>query len=82
LLKDFANLQSGLLLADDDKVIQYFKLTPIFKEVIKPKQTLFDFTYGLIEELLDHKIGNAWVYESALNALRKFHTIQTFTLKI
>ena len=75
LLKDFADLQSDLLLADDEKVIQYLNPTPVIKEVIKPRQTVFDFTYGLIEELrLDNKIGNAWAYESALNALRKYHT--------
>lgn len=79
LLKDFADLQSNLLLADDEKVIQYLNPTPIIKEVIKPKQTVFDFTNGLIEELrLDGKIGNSWVYESALNALKKFHPSELY----
>ena len=74
LIKQLADLQSSLLFADSEKVNEYLSPTPIVKEVVKPKQSVFEFTRNLIDELrIDGNIGNAWVYESALNALRKFH---------
>lgn len=75
LLKEFADLQSELLLADDDKVSSFFKPSPVIKIQEKVvKKTIPSFVNELIDELrLDGKIGNAWAYESALNALKKFH---------
>jgi integrase/recombinase XerD len=74
LTKQLADLQSSLLFADEEKVAQYLTHTPEVKEVVKPKQTVFSFITSLIDELrIDNKIGNSWVYESALNALKKFH---------
>ncbi|CAM4307517.1 Site-specific recombinase XerD [Pedobacter westerhofensis] len=75
LLKEFADLQSELLLADDDKVSQFFKPAPVIKlQKEVAKQTIQSFVNELIRELrLDGKVGNSWVYESALNALKKFH---------
>jgi len=73
LQKDFADLQSELLLADEEHVRSYLNPTPILKKPIKRKPTVFEFTNELISELrLDNKIGNAWVYESTLNALKRF----------
>lgn len=74
LTKKLADLQSGLLLANDEKVTEYSAPKIVVAEIITPKQTVFDFTNNLISELrLDGKIGNAWVYESALHALHKYY---------
>lgn len=74
LTKQLADLQSELLLADDDKASEFFRPTLIQKPQERPKQTVFSFVYKLILELKeDNKIGNAWVYESALRALKRFH---------
>jgi len=75
ILKEFASLQSELLLAEDDKVVQFFNPTPVAViPKVEVKQTIETFVNELIAELrLDNKIGNAWVYESSLNALNKFH---------
>lgn len=75
LLKELADLQSELLLADDEKVSRFFKPAPVIKlQKEVAKQTIQSFVNELIKELrLDGKVGNAWVYESALNALKKFH---------
>lgn len=73
--KDFANLQSELLLADNERIIEYLNPKTIVKEPVKTKQTVFDFANGLIYELrFDNKIGNAWVYEATVNALKRFHS--------
>ena len=74
LKKDLADLQSNLLLADDNKVQQYLK--PVFKvePVTKEKETVYEFADKLIQQLkADDKIGNAWVYESTVNALKGYH---------
>jgi len=74
LTKQLADIQSELLMANDDKIKSFVKPAPVvkIKEVLKP--TVFEFTKELIIELrLDNKIGNAWVYESTINALKKFH---------
>ena len=74
ILKDFADLQSELLLASDKKVNEFLNPTPIKKVDQPPKLTVLEFVDNLITELKsDNKIGNAWVYESALNAIKKFH---------
>jgi integrase/recombinase XerD len=74
LTKQIADLQSTLLLADDQKVNEYLKPVKVKQIPVDVKKTVFEFTNELIAELrLDNKIGNAWVYESTLNALRKFH---------
>ena len=74
LTKQIADLQSTLLLADDVKVNEYLKPVKVKEKPIEVKKTVYEFTNELIVELrLDNKIGNAWVYESTLNALRKFH---------
>ena len=70
LTKQVADLQSTLLLADDQKVNEYLKPVKVKEKVIERKKTVYEFTNELIEELrLDNKIGNAWVYESTINAL-------------
>lgn len=67
LQKKLADLQSKLLLATDDEVESYLNPKPIVKEIVKPKPTVFAFTYEVIKDLrLDNKIGNAWAYENAL----------------
>lgn len=74
LVKDFADLQSKLLLADDEKVKKYFNPTPLPEIKEETKVTVHKFVNELISDLrLDNKIGNAWVYESTLNALKKYH---------
>jgi len=74
LTKQIADLQSTLLLADAQKVKEYLQPAKIKQIPVEVKKTVFEFTNELIVELrLDNKIGNAWVYESTLNALRKFH---------
>lgn len=77
LTKDFADLQSQLLLADTEKVKDYLapKLVESIEEVIlAPKTTVFEFAKRLVEDLkTDNKIGNAWVYEATVNALKGFH---------
>lgn len=74
LLKDFADLQSGLILSDADQIAEYLNPKPIVIIEEKIKITVFAFVASLVEELrLDNKIGNAWVYESTINALKKFH---------
>ncbi|WP_162141775.1 site-specific integrase [Daejeonella oryzae] len=80
LKKQFADIQSELLLADEEKVISYFKpkATIAFVqtevEILKTKKTVFQFAEELIKDLkLSNKIGNAWVYESTVNALKGYH---------
>jgi len=75
LQKQLVDLQSELLLADDEVVKEY--LTPKITESIEPpapKPTVYSFANELIQELkTDNRIGNAWVYESTVNALKGFH---------
>lgn len=74
LTKQVADLQSNLLIADDDKVKEYLTPVKVTGKPVEIKKTVYEFTNDLIAELrLDNKIGNAWVYESAVNALKKFH---------
>jgi integrase/recombinase XerD len=74
LTKQIADLQSSLLLADDVKITEFLKPVKVKQIPVEVKKTVFEFTHELIVELrLDNKIGNAWVYESTLNALKKFH---------
>ena len=74
LAKDYADLQSELLLADDEKVKEF--LAPkVVEPAIEPepevKTSVYTFTAQLIEELrIDNRIGNSWVYESTVKALR------------
>lgn len=74
LKKGLANLQSQLLLADDEKVKEY--LTPVvqIKESVQIKKTVYRFAQDLIDQLKsESKTGNAWVYESTINALKAYH---------
>jgi len=77
LAKDFADLQSELLLADDEKVKEYLApkvIEPVIVPEPEPVITVYTFATQLIEELkIDNRIGNAWVYEATVNALRGFH---------
>ncbi len=74
LKKSFADLQSGLLLADDQKVEEVLKPQPAQLKKTEVKKTVYDFASELIHQLkTDKKIGNAWVYESTVNALKGFH---------
>ncbi|TCC98046.1 site-specific integrase [Pedobacter psychroterrae] len=75
LRKDLADLQSKLILADDEQIQQYLapkQIIPVAPTV--QKVPVYSFAYELIKELkLDNKIGNAWVYEATVNALKGFH---------
>jgi integrase/recombinase XerD len=74
LKKDFADIQSQLLLADDEKVKNFLAPVTKVKEPIKVKKTVYQFAQDLIIQLkADNKTGNAWVYESTVNALKSFH---------
>ncbi|MBB2151714.1 site-specific integrase [Pedobacter gandavensis] len=82
LLKSFADLQSELLLADNAKIVEYLSPKPIQLIEKKPIPTVFSFVSDLISELrTDNKIGNAWVYESAINALKRFHPDESLTFE-
>jgi len=74
LKKAYADMQSRLLLADDDKVKEF--LTPVI-QIKKPevvRKSVFQFAQELIIQLKEvNKTGNAWVYESTINALRSFY---------
>ena len=60
LTKQIADLQSTLLLADDQKVNEYLKPSKTKETSVEVKKTVFEFTNELIAELrLDNKIGNA-----------------------
>jgi integrase len=79
LQKDFADLQSELLMADE-KAIQLFlkpekvatKKEDAPLKITKP--TVYQYAKGLINELKSiNKFGNAWVYQSTVNALKLYH---------
>ncbi len=78
LNKMFADIQSELLLANEEKIIQYLhpfkqiaeKQLPVEKEIL----TVYQFAGKLIQDLKSlNKFGNAWVYEATVNALKGFH---------
>lgn len=74
LKKAYADIQSQLLLADDEKVKEYLTPVVLVKEPVKPKKTVYQFAQELIVQLkADNKTGNAWVYESTVNALKCYH---------
>jgi len=74
LKKDFVDIQPQLLLADDVQMQDYLKPVKQTKESIPIKKTIYQFASELIPQLKDdNKIGNAWVYESTVNALITFH---------
>ena len=77
LKKMFADLQSELLLADHEKVTNYLKPKEPIVEILEvkiEKKTVYQFAGDLINELkAADKFGNAWVYESTVNALKGFH---------
>lgn len=78
LTKQLADLQSGLLMANDETVKAFVQPAPVIKTKEVHKPTVFEFTKGLIEELrFDNKIGNAWVYEWTLNALKKYQNSES-----
>ena len=65
-------------MANDETVKAFVKPAPVIKVKEVHNPTVFDFTKRLIEELrLDNKIGNAWVYEWTLNALKKYHNSES-----
>lgn len=74
LKKEFADIQSQLLLADDVKVQEFLKPVIQSQKPIEIKKTIFQFANELINQLkADNKIGNAWVYESTINVLSTFY---------
>lgn len=74
LIKDLADLQSQLMLADDAKILAYLKPVIQVIEPVEIKKTVYQFAKELIAQLKDdNKIGNAWVYESTVNVLRTFY---------
>jgi len=77
LKKDFADLQSQLLLANEEEVQEYLNPVPVQVVVSQPKKTLYQFVQELINQMReDGQIGNAWVYESSIAALKLFHPLQ------
>ncbi|MHB8208650.1 phage integrase SAM-like domain-containing protein [Mucilaginibacter sp.] len=75
LKKEYADIQSQLLIADDVKVQEFLKPAIQPQKPIEIKKTIFQFANELINQLkADNKIGNAWVYESTINVLRTFYT--------
>lgn len=74
LIKDLADLQSQLMLADDTEIQAYLKPVIQVIEPVEIKKTVYQFAKELIAQLKDdNKIGNAWVYESTVNVLKTFH---------
>lgn len=74
LQKDLAELQSKLILADEQKISEFLKPTKAETITVELKLTVFQFAQELIDELKgNNKIGNAWVYESTVNALKLFN---------
>jgi integrase/recombinase XerD len=74
LKKEYADIQSQLLLADDVKVQEFLKPVIQSKESVEIKKTVYQFANELINQLkADNKTGNAWVYESTVNVLNTFH---------
>lgn len=84
LKKGLADLQSDLLLADEESLQRYLK--PVKEEVklkiISKNKTVYQFATELIQDLkLCNKIGNAWVYEATVNALKGFHAEDNLTFE-
>lgn len=74
LKKAYADIQSQLLLADDEKVKEFLAPVVQIKEPVKARKTVYQFAQDLVAQLkADNKTGNAWVYESTINALKSFH---------
>jgi integrase/recombinase XerD len=74
LKKAYADIQSQLLLADDEKVKEFLAPVAQIKVPVPVKQTVYKFAQDLIDQQkADNKTGNAWVYESTVNALKCFH---------
>jgi len=75
LKKDFADIQSQLLFADEEKVQEFLKPVTQLQKTVAIKKTVFHFANELIIQLkADNRIGNAWVYESTVNILKTFYT--------
>ena len=86
LKKQFADLQSELLLADEEKVSTYLKpkqeIIEKQKTVEKRVKTIYQFADELIKDLkAGNKFGNAWVYEATVNALKGFHPEDNITFE-
>jgi integrase/recombinase XerD len=74
LQKDFADLQSKLLLADDQTIEEFLNPKKQVVEVVKPKTTVYQFAEDLIARLKsEEKFGNAWVYTNTASTLKKFY---------
>lgn len=75
LKKDLAEMQSSLILADENKIEEFLKPTKPEQITTKTKPTVFQFAQQLIDDLRNNnQIGNAWVYESTINALKLYYT--------
>lgn len=74
LKRKLADLQANLLSADSNKVNDYLNPKPTEKVVEVVRKTFYEFANDLVDELKkDNKVGNAWVYQAAINALTAFH---------
>jgi len=74
LSKEFAEIQSQLLLADDLTIQEFLKPAPKEIEPIQIKKSVYQFADDLIVQLKEEvKTGNAWVYESTVNVLKTFY---------
>jgi site-specific recombinase XerD len=75
LLKSkLAELQSNLLVADSNRVSEYLKPKVVDQKIEIITKTLYEFANDLVLELKkDNKIGNAWVYQSTINALKGYN---------
>lgn len=74
--KQLADLQSELMFTSEEVVENYLN-PPKTLQIIekkKPSPTVYQFAQSLIDNLRQEgKIGNAWVYEATVNALKGFH---------
>ena len=74
LQKEFADLQSQILLANDVQVQKILKPELVPSQTPKLKKSVYVFGQELVNQLkADNKTGNAWVYEASINALKGFH---------
>jgi integrase len=86
LKKQFIEIQAELLLADEEKITNYLSPKEEIKKPLiespKPITTVYEFANSLIRELKSaNRFGNAWVYESTVNALKGYHPDQTLSFE-
>ncbi|MBC8987731.1 phage integrase SAM-like domain-containing protein [Pedobacter sp. N36a] len=69
-------------MADEKQLTEFLDPKAIIKIEEKPKPTVLSVVRSLVHELkIDNKIRNAWLYESAINALKRFHPDESLTFE-